>query len=664
MDVKLNPKTINELVELLRPFMEDEPIRRPFLVLALGNDAPVLQRITWSGAVAAFIPDMVCKLADYGEIAPGKQALWALLEYVRSQAGVDVQQRIDKLRPLIDLRASSSARTDTFSGATAILPAHEQVQPRREDQEEQDSLCAVILTAIPVEYMAVRAHLTDLREEIHPQGTIYERGKFALNGKSWTVGIVEIGAGNAGAALEAERAITYFNPSVVLFIGVAGGIKDVKLGDVVAATKVYGYESGKTKRSFEPRPDVGLSAYSMIQRARAEAKRQDWLQRLTSPILTPPPRVLVAPIAAGEKVIASSQSNIWKFLRRNYGDAVAVEMEGRGLLQATHANQQVSALIIRGISDLIDDKSEADAAGFQEIAAQHASAFAFQILAKLKGNKLSDTASSNEPGNPTPPLPIEEPVVLEEREGELKPIDLRARELFYLAQDIKDKDKKQAIDLLTKAIDLSPNYYLAIYARGVIYLEQTQYHKAIEDFDRAERLCSTDYNLYFKRAIARKYSRDEKGAINDYERAIELNSSEYKAYNNIGAIYAERGDYPRAIEYFNQGIKAAPTHASIFCLNLAGAYTKAGKIREAINTCEQYISQGNINPDAYFYRGVLYDRIGEAERAIQDLEQASSLYANNTWTTEKALEAKYLIKEIKDFGHIRKMLNPSWSTWL
>jgi predicted NACHT family NTPase len=105
--------------------MEDEQNRRPFLVLALGNDAPVLQRITWSGAVADFIPDMVCKLADYGEIAPGRQALWALLEYVRSQAGVDVQQRIDKLRPLIDLRSPlalgfaqshSDAPTDTSSG--------------------------------------------------------------------------------------------------------------------------------------------------------------------------------------------------------------------------------------------------------------------------------------------------------------------------------------------------------------------------------------------------------------------------------------------------------------------------------------------------------------------------------------------------------------------
>ncbi|NEQ70611.1 MAG: NACHT domain-containing protein [Symploca sp. SIO2D2] len=242
--------------------------------------------------------------------------------------------------------------------------------------------------------MAVSAYLKNLREEIHPQGTIYERGEFYVNGKFWEVGIVEVGAGNTGAALEAERAIAYFNPHIILFIGVAGGIKDVKLGDVVAATKVYGYESGKAKRSFEPRPDVGLSTYSMIQRARAEARKLDWLQRLKSSP-TSPPQVLVAPIAAGEKVIASSQSSIRKFLQGNYGDAVAVEMEGRGLLQAAHANQQVLALIIRGISDLIDDKSETDTAGFREIAAQNASAFAFQILAKLQGNELSDTTYSN-----------------------------------------------------------------------------------------------------------------------------------------------------------------------------------------------------------------------------------------------------------------------------
>ncbi len=223
---------------------------------------------------------------------------------------------------------------------------------------------AVILTAIPVEYDAVRKHLNHPQEVEHPQGTIYEQGDFA----GWQVGIAEVGAGNTTVSQQAERAIAFFHPSVILFVGVAGGIKDVKLGDVVAATKVYGYESGKAEVTFKLRPDVGLSTFKLTERAKAEARKPDWLQRLTSPSISSP-RVFVAPIAAGEKVIASTQSSIWQFLRDNYNDAIAVEMEGRGLLEAAHANQQVSALIIRGISDLIDGKKEADAAGFQEMAA-------------------------------------------------------------------------------------------------------------------------------------------------------------------------------------------------------------------------------------------------------------------------------------------------------
>ncbi|WP_293127027.1 SEFIR domain-containing protein [Microcoleus sp. bin38.metabat.b11b12b14.051] len=256
--------------------------------------------------------------------------------------------------------------------------------------------CAVIVTALPIEYMAVRTHIDDLREEMHPQGTIYERGKFAANGKSWEVGIVEVGAGNAGAAVEAERAIAYFNPSVIFFVGIAGGIKDVALGDVVAATKVYGYESGKepgkAKQKFQPRPDVGLSTYNLIHRARAESRKSDWLQRL-APLPGSTPRVFVAPIAAGEKVIASTQSRVFQFIQLNYGDAVAVEMEGRGLLQAAHANHQVWALVIRGISDLIDGKKEADAGGSQEIAARNASAFAFEVLAKLQIEETAKPSS-------------------------------------------------------------------------------------------------------------------------------------------------------------------------------------------------------------------------------------------------------------------------------
>src|SRR5207248_9750132 len=105
-------------------------------------------------------------------------------------------------------------------------------------EHEMKKRCVVILTALPLEYMAVRAHLEDIREEVHPQGTVYERGVFSSPRQGWDVVIGEIGMGGLNAAFEAERAMHRFEPDVVLFVGVAGGLKDVQRGDVVVATKV------------------------------------------------------------------------------------------------------------------------------------------------------------------------------------------------------------------------------------------------------------------------------------------------------------------------------------------------------------------------------------------------------------------------------------------
>lgn len=241
---------------------------------------------------------------------------------------------------------------------------------------------AIILTALPVEYRAVRAHLTGCRDEVHPEGTVYEKGSFVAAEKRWTVGIAEIGAGNSRSAQEAERAIAHFRPEIAFFVGVAGGIKDVNIGDIVVATKVYGYEAGKDGSTFLPRPDVGESSYALVSRARAEARRDDWRQRVTAATARDA-TVAVAPIAAGERVVADQRSQTALFLQQHYSDAQAVEMEGRGFLVTAHANASVKALVIRGISDLLSGKQLADQQGSQPLASQHAAAFAFEMLAKL-----------------------------------------------------------------------------------------------------------------------------------------------------------------------------------------------------------------------------------------------------------------------------------------
>lgn len=245
---------------------------------------------------------------------------------------------------------------------------------------------AVMATAISVEYNAVVEHLEEQVDVSHPEGTIYGAGLFRNDDKVWEVMVVESGAGNVAAAAELVRAIDFWGPECVLFVGVAGGLKDVDVGDVLAADKIYGYEGGKADDEFLPRPDVGRSSYDLVQIARS-VKRDPgaWIAR-ERPTSTPSSlgtsRAFVGPVAAGEKVVASCRSQVHEFLRKNYSDALAVEMEGIGSFRAVHMSKALSFLVIRGISDLIDGKGAADASGSQEVAASRAAAFAFEVLSR------------------------------------------------------------------------------------------------------------------------------------------------------------------------------------------------------------------------------------------------------------------------------------------
>ncbi len=242
---------------------------------------------------------------------------------------------------------------------------------------------AVILTALELEYMEVRAHLQNLREEEY-DSAVYEIGTFTTPLYTWQVCITEIGSGNDVAALAAQRAMSYFKSDVAFFVGVAGGLKEkeLKLGDVVCATKVYGYEFGKdTEDGFKIRSEIGNPSARIVSRAVAEKRKDDWQKRIQPPLSQSNPKAYTAAIAAGNKVVGAAK--VYDFLRNNFSDAIAVEMEGYGFLLAMHWKPEIETIVIRGISDLIADKTPEQDKEWQPIAARNASAFAFELLAKL-----------------------------------------------------------------------------------------------------------------------------------------------------------------------------------------------------------------------------------------------------------------------------------------
>jgi nucleoside phosphorylase len=158
------------------------------------------------------------------------------------------------------------------------------------------------------------------------------------------------------------------------------------LGDVVAADKVCGYEMGKAASSFRPRPEAPWISHEAVQGAQVVAREGKWIKRIT-PTPKSPPTSVVKPVAAGEKVIDSHRSEIYKLIKQSYGDAYAVAMEDLGFAYAAHANKGVTFAVVRGISDFATGKAAAEKENSQQTAAIHAAAFAVEMLAEFIGQE-------------------------------------------------------------------------------------------------------------------------------------------------------------------------------------------------------------------------------------------------------------------------------------
>ncbi|MFF6785408.1 5'-methylthioadenosine/S-adenosylhomocysteine nucleosidase [Streptomyces sp. NPDC012510] len=243
---------------------------------------------------------------------------------------------------------------------------------------------AVVLTALPVEYDAVRALLTDLDPEelVHEDGARVEVGR--IEGTSWIVAVSELGEGAVHAAARATQIVGWLRPEVLLFVGVAGGLKDdIEIGDVVVGTKVYGIHGGKqTSKGFQARPEVWHGSARLVPAARSALRG------------LPDVRGHLKPIACGDVVLADDRSALAEHIRHHYNDACAIEMEGSGAAHAAHLNGQLDALVIRGISDCANrHKHKADASGTQDLASKQAAAVAVAVLRKHRprGGGSSDS---------------------------------------------------------------------------------------------------------------------------------------------------------------------------------------------------------------------------------------------------------------------------------
>jgi adenosylhomocysteine nucleosidase len=258
------------------------------------------------------------------------------------------------------------------------------------------------MTALPVETSEVLGQLDGEATTVEDlAGRVVTVGHFTPgDGRRWRVVVIETGPGNIDTAGVTAQAISAFQPAAALFVGIAGALKakDLSLGDVVAGSEVAWTERGKsTDKGFLARIVTAPGSIALTSWARRIIQQQSWRHRAHDAQTS---KAVVGQIASGEQVVASSSER--EQLARTFSDALAIENEGWGFAR-TAGNFGTPAMVVRGISDVADaDKSDTH----QSLAANHAAAFAFEVLDGFSGAlNIDDPESGAEVEQPIEAAP-------------------------------------------------------------------------------------------------------------------------------------------------------------------------------------------------------------------------------------------------------------------
>jgi tetratricopeptide (TPR) repeat protein len=528
---------------------------------------------------------------------------------------------------------------------------------------QKNHLKAVILTSFhATEYPIVRSYLEACREVTVQQGTVYDLGSFSTPEVTWDILLGQVGAGNIESAIEAERAITSFQPSLVLSLGLAYGLQHVQPGDVVAVTKAYHYECGQeTAEGFTARPEVNQSTYPMLQRAGAEARNVAWQRMLpVRDTVMPTTKVHLGPLASGEKEVIFAPRFL-EFLQRYYNDTLALDRSSSGFLGAARAMTHVEALIVRGITAPLSTEASS-------VAAYHACAFAFTVLARLQPCQFSSSLVSTDP--------LVELEKLANGGASAFSIDANDRNItIYPAISIKNaSDKfqkffddgnkyfkrnlyKDAIKSYNSALKCDKNNIRALNNKGLAYFLLGEHTKALEAYANAIKHDPNYAEAYSNQAAVFYKLRNYSKAQASYQQAInlykcmeqqpdnaeksELCSHMASAFTGLGDVLYALGEYQQAKSYYTCALRQVASKASAY-IGRGNCFVKLERFAEALSDYKRAMRYDPSNAAAYRGQGQAYEREMQWKKALNSYEQALLLKANDAAEIYCAVGTIYL----------------------
>ena len=219
----------------------------------------------------------------------------------------------------------------------------------------------------------------------------------------------------------------------------------------------------------------------------------------------------------------------------------------------------------------------------------------------------------------------------------------RFQKLINLAD--RESNNPKAIALYTEALeawrppDGEKFKILAYVSRGEANMRIYEYENALSDYNAA---LSVDYKdptaiagIHSARGVAYLGLKDYESALQDSNQAIRLmpksGAQMFNAtiYFNRGALFLEMKEYSRALQDFNTAIAWRPKNATR--TDRCQDYLKRGicafKLKQYKSSLEDLSRAIQIkkNTTAYYYRGKIYEILGDLKGAAMDYSKLAEI---------------------------------------
>jgi tetratricopeptide (TPR) repeat protein len=181
----------------------------------------------------------------------------------------------------------------------------------------------------------------------------------------------------------------------------------------------------------------------------------------------------------------------------------------------------------------------------------------------------------------------------------------------------------EALDDFTKAIEAGIVTPKLFFNRGKCLAMLSRFADALPDLSKSIELEPKSAETWYFRAFSHEKTASLDNAFRDYSKAIELNPNYVEALVNRGLLYYNAQQYQESIADNTTALNISSAGIKpMILVNRANALLQSGKLPEALADVNNALQLNPNYPRAYKSRAAIYQKLGQAEKAQEDLQRA------------------------------------------